>query len=92
MNKSPLITALKKEKENTRVQQVTFQYSHVDVGADLWDVAELRQRRRISAALCWRHVVTASAAGSVGWRNRDPRGGGGEQEEEDDAQHNCRDI
>lgn len=69
---------------------VTFEDGHVDVGANLWDVAELSSGRLVTAALCWLQVVTAVSAGERRSTRRRHQGHrGSEGPEEEDTQHFC---
>lgn len=69
---------------------VTFEDGHVDVGANLWHVAEPPCGRLGSTALCWLQVITAVPAGDgriSGGRHQGHWVGEGQQEE--DTQHDC---
>lgn len=72
------------------VHAVTFEDGHVDVGADLWHMAEHTDGRLGSAALLWLHVITAASARdrrSTRRRHQGHQGGQGQKEE--DTQHHC---
>lgn len=62
----------------------TFEDGHVDVGADLWNMAKPRCWRWGSAALQQLQVIAALPAGL---RQQGHRGGEGHEEEE--TQHSC---
>lgn len=69
---------------------ITFEDGHVDVGADLWDMAELHGGRLVTAALFWLQVVTAAPAGQRRSTRRRHQGHqGSEGPEEEDTQHCC---
>lgn len=62
----------------------TFEDGHVDVGADLGNMAEARCRRWGSAALQQLQVIAALPAGLGQQGHR-----GGEGHEEEETQHGC---
>lgn len=69
---------------------VTFEDGHVDVSADLWDMAEPYGRRLGSASLLWLQVITAVPAGERRCVRRRHQGHqGSEGQEEEDTQHCC---
>lgn len=68
----------------------TFEDGHVDIGADLWHMAEPFCNRLGSTALCWLQVVTAVSTGHR--RNtwgRHQGHQGEDRQNEEDTQHGC---